>query len=66
VKDPDKKKVGVNKPTWMSTQQWHELIALHHGIPKCAYTGKTAHEAKLVVDHVVPRSKGGLNEVSNY
>lgn len=66
MKDPDKKKVGVNKPTWMSTQQWHELIALHDGIPKCAYTGKTAHEAKLVVDHVVPRSKGGLNEVSNY
>lgn len=66
VIDPDKKKVGVNKPTWMSLQQWRELLALHGNAPQCAYTQKTAYEAKLVVDHIVPRSKGGKNEVSNY
>lgn len=60
------KKVGADKPTWMSMQQWRELKALDGGIAKCAYTGQTEHEVKLVVDHIVPRSKGGKNEVSNY
>ncbi|MCU0516978.1 MAG: ribbon-helix-helix domain-containing protein, partial [Oscillatoria sp. Prado101] len=27
VKDPGKKKVGVEKPTWMSMEQWRELLA---------------------------------------
>ena len=31
-------------------------MTLHGGNPQCAYTKKTAHEAKLVVDHIVPRS----------
>ena len=66
VKDSDHKKVGIKKPTWMPTGQWRELLALHDGIPQCAYTKKTAHEVKLVVDHIVPRSKDGPNEVSNY
>lgn len=50
----------------MSIKQWRELLALQDGIPQCAYTKKTAHEAKLVVDHIVPLAKGGKNEVSNY
>ncbi|GEM_PF-6777422 len=66
VKDPGKKKVGVEKPTWMSMEQWRELLARYDGVPQCANTKKTAYEAKLVVDHIVPRSKGGKNEVSNY
>ncbi|MBC6418970.1 MAG: DEAD/DEAH box helicase family protein [Prochloron sp. SP5CPC1] len=49
-----------------SIKQWRELLALQDGIPQCAYTKKTAHEAKLVVDHIVPLAKGGKNEVSNY
>lgn len=66
VKEPSNNKVGVEKPTWMSMQQWRELLALYGGVPICAYTGKTASEAKLVVDHIVPVSRNGKNEVSNY
>ncbi len=66
VNDLGKKKAGANKPTWMSQQQWRELKALYGSVAQCAYTGKTEHEAKLIVDHIVPRSRGGKNEVSNY
>lgn len=61
-----RKKVGVSKPSWMSQQQWRELLARYENVPRCEYTKKTASEAKLVVDHIVPRSKGGKNEASNY
>jgi superfamily II DNA or RNA helicase/5-methylcytosine-specific restriction endonuclease McrA len=65
VEDQSKKKVGVDKPTWMTMQQWRELLALYGGIPQSAYTKKTALEAKLVVDHKLPRARGGKTEVDN-
>lgn len=66
MKNLGKEKVGVSKPTWMSQQQWRDLLASYDDRPRCQYTDKTASEAKLVVDHIVPRSKGGKNEVNNY
>ena len=32
---------------------------------RCAYCGKTADEKQLEVDHIVPRSKGGSNDLGN-
>jgi hypothetical protein len=32
---------------------------------KCAYCGKTANDSVLEVDHVVPRSAGGKDEITN-
>jgi hypothetical protein len=33
---------------------------------KCRYCGRSADEVSLQVDHIVPRSKGGMDDVSNY
>lgn len=32
---------------------------------RCTYCGVTAGEARLVVDHVVPRAAGGTDEMAN-
>jgi len=38
---------------------------LSRGGFRCAYCGISAREAKIEIDHVVPVSKGGGNELSN-
>lgn len=33
---------------------------------KCRYCGRDPEESQLVIDHIVPKSKGGANNISNY
>lgn len=52
----------VNKPHWLSRDDFAELLRRHGGVPRCAVTGETEG---LHVDHIVPRDQGGGDDVSN-
>lgn len=41
------------------------MQALIHYGHRCVYCGATSQEAKLEVDHVIPVSKGGTNDIGN-
>ncbi|MGI2907442.1 HNH endonuclease [Tolypothrix sp. VBCCA 56010] len=41
------------------------VSALHTDGYKCVFCGRTTQQAQLEVDHILPFSKGGSNDISN-
>ncbi len=41
----------------------YQVLASYNG--RCALCGATSKERRIEVDHIVPRSKGGSNDISN-
>jgi len=52
----------LHKPWWLPADDWHQLLALHGGAPRCSVCGTTEN---LSVDHIQPRHYGGSHDLSN-
>lgn len=59
---PDATRASVNKPHWLSADQFTTLLRSYSGVPRCVETGETDD---LDVDHIVSRALGGTNDPSN-
>ena len=57
----------MRRPKWMPTELFAQFIGrwgLLGGV-KCVVDGCVASEADMTIDHIVPRHKGGKDELSN-
>ncbi|NET07379.1 MAG: HNH endonuclease [Merismopedia sp. SIO2A8] len=64
TKSQSKQKQGKNK----RSRHIHPSVrvsVLHRDNYKCVFCGRTSSEVKLEVDHILPFSKGGKNDISN-
>lgn len=52
----------LNKPTWLRTEEYRQLIEKVGTDPSCAHCGT---ELDLSVDHIIPRYEGGTNDANN-
>lgn len=43
--------------------EWNDLLKKHNY--KCLFCGRGLPEVKVTVDHIIPISKGGTNDISN-
>ena len=57
------KKDRVLKPNIYNLRKRFEVLKANNF--KCSYCGISANEMRIEVDHIIPRSKGGTNELNN-
>jgi hypothetical protein len=58
---------AMNRPKWMSANTWVAFVTANQnaqGVIACAHCG-TTDAAVLSVDHIVPRTENGSDELSN-
>lgn len=46
-----------------TTAEWNQLCAFHGN--RCLCCGRSSKDVKLTIDHVIPVSKGGMNNIDN-
>ena len=54
--------ISPRKPHWLTNEAWADLLRKYDGVPRCA---QTSGIEDLSVDHIIPRYKGGTDEISN-
>ncbi|MGB7375844.1 MAG: HNH endonuclease [Rivularia sp. (in: cyanobacteria)] len=62
------KKPAITKPQNKRSRYIHPSIrvsVLHRDKYKCVFCGTSAKQSQLEVDHIIPFSKGGNNDINN-
>lgn len=59
ISKQDKKKRSRHIPASV------RVSVLHRDSYKCVFCGRSARQVQLEVDHIIPFSKGGSNDISN-
>lgn len=52
----------LNRPHWLSAEEWAKLLAVYNHMPYCEECGRVDW---LSVDHIVPQVFGGSDDLSN-
>ena len=58
-----KKKESIKRSRYISKSV--RVAVLHRDSYKCVFCGRTSQQIELQIDHIMPFSKGGSNEIDN-